>query len=66
MIGIGISPARHSHRLVEETGEFVVNIPSERLLREADRCGLVSGREVDKFEITGLTPVPAQRVKPPD
>ncbi|MGQ9628916.1 MAG: flavin reductase family protein [bacterium] len=65
MIGIGVRPSRHSHGLIVETGEFVVNIPREEHLRQTDFCGVVSGRSVDKFAATGLTPTPAKRVKPP-
>ncbi|MDH4208749.1 MAG: flavin reductase family protein [Anaerolineae bacterium] len=65
MVGIAVRPDRHSHALIEETGEFVVNMPGEDLLEAADRCGHLSGREVDKFAATGLTPAPAAEVKTP-
>ena len=65
MVSIAIRQERHSHQLIEETGQFVVNIPGEELLEATDYCGQVSGREVDKFAATGLTPEPASEVKPP-
>jgi len=65
MIGLGIRPHRHSYSLIESSREFVVNIPTEAILRETDYCGQVSGRSVDKFLEAGLTPVPAERVKAP-
>ena len=43
-VGIGVQPARHSHRLIQEAGEFVINVPSEQLLAEVEYCGFVSGR----------------------
>jgi flavin reductase (DIM6/NTAB) family NADH-FMN oxidoreductase RutF len=43
----------------------VVNIPTEDILEETDFCGMVSGENVDKFSETGLTPEPAEKVKPP-
>ena len=64
-MGIGVRPERHSHCLIRETGEFVVNVPPERLLENVDYCGMVSGREVDKFEATGLTRAPASLLKTP-
>lgn len=64
-VTVAIRPQRHSHGLLVASGEFVVNIPGRDLLEAADRCGTVSGRRVDKFEQTGLTPVPADRVRPP-
>ncbi len=54
-IGIAVAPARYSHRLIAERGEFGVNIPARRDLARADWCGSVSGREVDKFAETGFT-----------
>jgi flavin reductase (DIM6/NTAB) family NADH-FMN oxidoreductase RutF len=65
MVSIAVRPSRHSHQLIEETGEFVVNIPGEELLEVTDHCGQVSGREVDKFAEFGLTPEPASEVKAP-
>jgi flavin reductase (DIM6/NTAB) family NADH-FMN oxidoreductase RutF len=65
ILGIGIRPHRHSYGLIKNSGEFVVNIPTEGILEEADLCGMVSGRDVDKFSETGLTPEPAEKVKPP-
>ena len=64
-LGLGIRPKRHSYRLVEDSGEFVVNIPTEEILEEADFCGMVSGRAVDKFSEIGLTAEPSEKVKPP-
>lgn len=64
-LGLGIRPHRYSYGLIEASGEFVVNIPTKEILREADFCGTVSGRDVDKFSATGLTPEPAEKVKPP-
>lgn len=64
-VGIGVRPDRHSHGLIQETGEFVVNVPSERLLNEVEYCGFVSGRDVDKFDTSGLTPVPGSAIQTP-
>jgi len=65
MLGLGIRPHRHSYALIEGTGEFVVNIPTVEILKETDFCGVVSGKDVDKFSETGLTAEPAEKVKPP-
>ncbi len=64
-IGLGIRPQRHSHALIQESKEFVVNIPTKDILEKVDFCGSVSGRDVDKFSQTGLTAEPAKKVKPP-
>lgn len=65
MLGLGIRPSRHSFKLIESSGEFVVNIPTTKILKEADYCGVFSGKDVDKFSETKLTPEPAKKVKPP-
>ncbi len=65
MLGIGVQPHRYSFGLLESSGEFVVNIPTKDLVKETDFCGMSSGRDVDKFSQTGLTPEPAEKVKPP-
>jgi flavin reductase (DIM6/NTAB) family NADH-FMN oxidoreductase RutF len=65
MVGLGIRTYRYSYKLIKDAGEFVVNIPTTEILRETDFCGVVSGKDVDKFSETGLTPEPAEKVKPP-
>jgi len=65
MLGLGIRPHRYSYGLIEASREFVVNIPTVEILKEVDFCGVVSGRDVDKFSETGLTAEPAEKVKPP-
>lgn len=64
-IGIAIRPGRYSHPIIEKSGQFVAAIPSVELLRAADLCGTVSGRDVDKFDKAGLTPQPATKVSSP-
>jgi len=64
-ISFGIRSNRYSYRLIERSGEFVVNMPTLSILKETDYCGRVSGRDHDKFEETKLTPEPASKVKAP-
>ena len=65
MLGLGIRPHRYSYGLIEASREFVVNIPTVEILKETDFCGVVSGKDVDKFSETGLTTEAAEKVKPP-
>jgi len=65
MIYVSVRPGRHSFRLVEESGEFVVNIPSSDLLEKVDLCGTVSGKNMDKWEICGFTPCKSIKVRTP-
>ncbi len=65
MVAVSIAPSRYSHHLIEQTGEFVLAVPTKEIIEKVHKCGRVSGREIDKFERFGLTPIPATRVKPP-
>ena len=60
MISISIRPSRHSHSMVLESGEFVVNLVNERLLQATDFCGVKSGRDIDKFSECHLNPIPME------
>lgn len=62
MVSISVMPSRFSHGMLVETGEFVVNLPSRRFARAVDFCGVRSGRDVDKWETCGLTPLAMERV----
>jgi flavin reductase (DIM6/NTAB) family NADH-FMN oxidoreductase RutF len=65
MLAISVGKTRHSHKLIAETREFVCAFPGADLATEMLYCGTHSGRDVDKFKETGLTPVPAKKVQPP-
>ncbi|MGB9671856.1 MAG: flavin reductase family protein [Candidatus Norongarragalinales archaeon] len=65
LVAVSIAPRRHLHSLIEESKEFVVNIPTIEMLDETFFCGAVSGREHDKFKEASLTPLPARKVKAP-
>ena len=62
MLSISVRPERYSHHLIQESGEFVVNLPTESLVRAIDWCGVKSGRDVDKFAAMHLTAAPAAKV----
>ena len=55
MVYISLRPSRYSWQMVKETGEFVINLTTERLARATDWCAVKSGRDVDKWKETGLT-----------
>jgi flavin reductase (DIM6/NTAB) family NADH-FMN oxidoreductase RutF len=50
---------------VEATREFVVNIVSEDFARQMNACSADFPPEIDEFQVSGLTPVPSEIVKPP-
>lgn len=65
MVSISVRPERYSYRMLKETGEFVINLTTEELLKATDYCGVVSGRDVDKWEKMNLTPIPSEKISVP-
>lgn len=65
MVFISVRPERYSYHMIKETGEFVINLTTEKLVKATDYCGVKSGRDVDKFKEMNLTPLPAEKVKAP-
>ena len=65
MVSISVRPERHSHDMIAERKEFVINLVTRTLVRAADFCGVKSGRSVDKFKALRLTPEPASIVTVP-
>ena len=65
MVSVSIRPSRYSHSLIAESREFVINIPTTAYLKEVDFCGVVSGRDADKFAACHFTAVPGARVRTP-
>jgi len=65
MVAISIAPRRLSHKMIEETGEFVVNVPTMKIVKQTLFCGRISGRRCDKFKEAHLTPLPAKKVCSP-
>lgn len=57
MVGIGVHPKRYSHGLLKEVGDFGVNIPIIGMEEKVDVCGSISGKNANKFERAGLTPM---------
>ena len=55
----------YTSELIEQTGEFVINIPTEKLMKAIHVCGTKSGRTVEKAKIAKLTYKSAKKVKVP-
>lgn len=56
MVYISVRPERYSYPMIRESGEFVINLTTERLVKATDYCGVKSGRDVDKWKETRLHP----------
>ncbi len=65
MVYISVRPSRYSYEMLKKTGEFVINLTTEKLALATDFCGVRSGRDVDKFEKTGSYKEKAQNVSAP-
>jgi flavin reductase (DIM6/NTAB) family NADH-FMN oxidoreductase RutF len=65
MCYISVRKNRHSHAIIKETGEFVINITTQALARATDWCGVRSGSKYNKFKEMSLTPIKATKVKAP-
>ena len=65
MLSISVRPQRYSHDIIEETGEFVVNLVTTELTRACDWCGVRSGRDYDKFKEMKLTEYTSQYMDVP-
>lgn len=65
MCYISVRKERFSYDLIKESGEFVINLPTRSLVKAVDYCGVVSGRDHDKWQDTGLTPLPGSKVSAP-
>jgi flavin reductase (DIM6/NTAB) family NADH-FMN oxidoreductase RutF len=65
LLAVSIAPGRHSYKLIEQSGEFIVNIPTMETLQAVYTCGNLSGRSFDKFKKCNLTPLAGRKVKAP-
>lgn len=64
-IAVSLRKATYSYGNIVARKAFTVSVPSEEHVREADYIGTVSGRDVDKFAATRLTPVRSSLVDAP-
>ena len=62
---ISVRPSRHSYEMLKSSGEFVINLTTESLVRTTDYVGIFTGAKVDKFEKCNLTRVPSKVVSAP-
>ena len=64
-VTVSIRKARYSYANIEERKAFTVGIACESRMVEADYVGMTSGRDVDKFAVSKLTPVKSELVDAP-
>jgi flavin reductase (DIM6/NTAB) family NADH-FMN oxidoreductase RutF len=64
-IYVSLRKATYTYSNIMERKAFTVSIPSETYTKEADYFGITTGKKVDKFLATGLTPVKSDLVDAP-
>jgi len=52
-----VRPSRFTHVHLEENPHFTVCLPTEKMRKEIDWCGTLTGASIDKFQKTAFTPV---------
>lgn len=65
LVYVSLRPSRYSHEIISQTKEFVINLPTVAIAKQVDMCGVKSGRNVNKFELTGLTAEPCSKISAP-
>ncbi len=65
MVGIAVRPSRFTYHQIETLKAFTVNVPTADQAETVDYCGVISGRDTDKFSTRGLTAVPASKITAP-
>ena len=65
MVSVSIRPERYSRGLIESTGEFTINVPTVAMAEAVDYCGMVSGRDTDKFAAVNFTAKKGSKVSAP-
>jgi flavin reductase (DIM6/NTAB) family NADH-FMN oxidoreductase RutF len=64
-VTVSLRKATYTYGNIMTNKAFTVNIPSEQFARETMYFGSVSGKDVDKFATSGLTPVKSDLVNAP-
>jgi flavin reductase (DIM6/NTAB) family NADH-FMN oxidoreductase RutF len=65
LVGCMISGGNHSFRMIRDSRECVLNLPTTALTDTVVGIGNCSGAEADKFQKFGLTAAPAEKVRAP-
>jgi len=65
MITVAIRPERLSYDYIKESGDFVVNLPNSKMVREVDYCGVRSGKQIDKIKEMNFTTLNSKDVTAP-
>ncbi|MEE8356647.1 MAG: flavin reductase family protein [Anaerolineales bacterium] len=64
-VTISLRKATYTYGSIMERGAYTLSVPSQQYVNEADYFGIASGRDVDKFKETNLTPTRSDLVDAP-
>ena len=64
-VAISLRKSRYTYENIIERKAFTINVPSAAQVKIADYCGIVSGRNEDKFARAGITAVKGDFVDAP-
>ncbi|MDF2567373.1 MAG: hypothetical protein K0R90_829 [Oscillospiraceae bacterium] len=62
---ISVRPTRHSHEIIKNSREFVINLTTASLIKAADFCGIRTGEKVNKFDHLKLVKQQATEISCP-
>jgi len=65
MLSISLRPERYSYDIIKKNMEFVVNLPSRKIVKAVDYCGVRSGRKENKWEACNFKPIESKVIKTP-
>ena len=65
MCYISVRKERHSHKIIKDAGEFVINLTTKKLAFATDWCGVKSGKDHNKFKEMKLTPEKSSKIDTP-
>lgn len=64
-LGISVGQKGFTGEAIKNNNNFSVNIATADIMTQADFCGITTGKEIDKFERSGLTKMPSNVIQSP-
>ncbi len=65
MLSISVRPERFSYDIIRSSMQFTLNLTTAAMARATDLCGVRSGRDCDKWQLSGLHRYPGVAVSCP-
>jgi len=65
LVGVAVHPSRHTHDMIRFSEQFALNFPGRDLMNHAHYFGVVSGRDVNKLDLSKLPTFAAEKVNAP-